>query len=51
MFGVALGEVFVEADAEQFCEPGGNERSKVPLLVAALGRGNDALVAGSKRIA
>ena len=48
---MALGEVFVEAYTEQVGEPSGNERSKVALLVATLGRGNDAPVAGSERMA
>lgn len=51
MAAVALGEVFVEADAEQVGEPCGNERSEVALLVSALGRGNDAPVAGGERVA
>lgn len=51
MFRVALGNIFVERYAEQFSEPGGNERGEVALFVATLGGGNDAPVAISERAA
>lgn len=50
MLRVALGNVFVERYTEQFGEASGNERGEVSLLVATLGRGNDAPVAGSERM-
>ena len=51
MLAVALGEAFVEADAEQVGEPRGNERSEVPCLVATFGRGNDTPVTRRKAVA
>ena len=51
MLRVALGYIFVEGYAEQFGEPGGNERGEVVLLVATLGRGNDGPVAIGERVA
>ena len=50
MLREALGNVFVEWYAEKFGEASGNERGEVALLVATLGRGNDAPVAGSERM-
>ena len=51
MLTVALGEVFIERYAEQFGEPGGNERREIPGLVATLGRGNEAPVAVGEGVA
>lgn len=50
MLAVALGKVFVKRYAEQFGKTRGNERGEVSGLMATLGRGNDAPVAGGERM-
>ena len=51
MFRVALGNIFVERYAEKFSDSCGNERCEVAHLMATLGRGDDAPVAGGERVA
>ena len=51
MLRVTLGNIFVERYAEQFGEPGRNERGKISDLVATFGRGNDTPVATRERMA
>ena len=50
MLRVALGNIFVERYAEKLREPGRNKRRKISDLMATLGRGNDAPVAGGERM-